>query len=782
MILKGDEIFMFTAHISNDKERIQTVREHCLGTAERCAGYCSVFGAENIGRLAGLLHDAGKLCTDFDSYIKGDSRFRRGDIDHCFAGAKYLMETADEKYKDTARLISRVILSHHGLHDWVDEKPVDYFRERLLRDKNYQQIKENIPLIAGENELMLLLEKADDEFRAVRKKIIKLKKNKEECAFYVGMLERILTSALIDADRSDTASFMENTDIPDDRADAPLWNTMKDNMQKKLDGFADRKDIVSRQRMSISDRCKAHAGNDVHICRLIVPTGGGKTLSSLRFAIEYCLSHGMERIVYSAPFMSILEQNSDEIRSIAGEENFIEHHSGIIPEKADETEEFKEYELCTERWDKPVIATTMVQLLNSMFLGKTTAVRRFHRLAKSVMIIDEVQSLPLKCVNIFDLALNFLSYICGASVVLCTATQPVNDEVKYPVILDEKKSMTGDHAEDFNVFRRTEIVSLIDKYGSTYEEAAAVCAGKFREAGDLLVIVNTKSSARKMYDLIKEECSGEAEVIHLSTNMCPLHRREKIESIRSMLKEKKPVICVTTQLIEAGVDISFRCVVRSLAGLDSAVQAAGRCNRHGENEAVCPVYLIKLKEEKLGSLKEILSGQSITQRLLNSGKYNDLSSPEAVEEYFREAYNDAKNELSYNVPENDTLMNLLSLNKKRYETSGRTSDAFESQAFKTAGSFFKVIDNKTSDMIVPYDDEAEKIIASLENGGKATPLLLRKAQKYTVSVYMGTENSLKENNAFRILEGSGVRVLDKRFYNDEIGIDIEGAEQEVLIF
>ena len=190
----------------------------------------------------------------------------------------------------------------------------------------------------------------------------------------------------------------------------------------------------------------------------------------------------------------------------------------------------------------------------------------------------------------FDLAINFLAYICGSAIVLCTATQPSTEDVPHPVILDKAESITGDYSADFEVFKRTEIIPVITPYGYSYEEASDFCMDKFAEAGNLLVIVNTKSAALKLYRLLKERCGSEAEVSHLSTNMCPQHRREKIEYIRSML-DKKPVICVTTQLIEAGVDISFKCVVRSLAGLDSAVQAAGRCNRHGENNEICPVYL-----------------------------------------------------------------------------------------------------------------------------------------------------------------------------------------------
>lgn len=772
---------MFAAHISYDKKSEQSVQEHCRNTAELCAEYCSIFEAECIGRLAGALHDAGKLCTDFDKYIKGDSHFSRGEIDHCYAGAKYIMEKAQPEHSGVARFIARVIISHHGLHDWIDENCKDYFNIRISKDENYEQIKANIPLIINDNEFDGLLQKADVEYKAIRQKIKQISKTKTESAFYLGMFERLIESALIDADRTDTASFMNDTKFSEYAEFSELWQSMKYNMNKKLAVFADRTDVISMQRKSISDRCAEFAKNDVRICRLIVPTGGGKTLSSLRFAIEYCLEHDMEKIIYTAPFMSILEQNSIEIKAVAGKENFIEHHSNALAEKADKAEELADYELHTERWDKPVIATTMVQFLNTLFLGKTSSVRRFHRLAKSVIIIDEVQSLPLKCVNMFDLAMNFLAYICGATVVLCTATQPSTDEVKHPMKIDKNASMTGDFNEDFEVFKRTEIIPKIDAYGYSYEEAADFCIDKFTESGDLLVIVNTKSSALKMYDLIRKRCGNNADVVHLSTNMCPQHRRDKIDAIRNLLNDKNPVICITTQLIEAGVDISFRCVVRSLAGLDSAVQAAGRCNRHGENGEICPVYMIKLKEENLVDLKCISTAQKITQGIMDNRNNIDFSSPDVISDYFRKLYETEKDKLSYSVPEKETLVNFLSMNTKCYESSPKTSSPFESQAFKTAGKLFKVIDENTRDVIVPYNEEAEKIIRELENSHEDISLLLRQAQKYMVSVYSGKERRLYKNHAIRDLS-CGAAVLNRENYNDEVGIDIDGAEMELLVF
>lgn len=775
----------FAAHIKDGC--VQSVTEHCQNTAALCERYASAFGCSVIGRLQGLLHDAGKLTSEFNDYIRGASNATRGSIDHSYSGARYLDEiSADMSYRKAAQLIARTIISHHGMHDWVDDDSKDYFKERTSKSKGYEEVLSNLDMVIGE-ELPENLEEAGEEYRLINDKILRTgasgKCSKKEYAFYLGMLERMLQSVLIDADRSDTANFMNGTPVSLDIDVQALWNDMDKRMNEKLCSFADKTDMISLQRKSISDRCAEFAKNEVKVCRMIVPTGGGKTLSSLRFAIKYCIEHDMERIIYTAPFMSILEQNSEEIRSIAGDAFFTEHHSNALAELDPETEsnEYEEYELHTERWDSPVIATTMVQFLNTLFSGKSSSIRRMHRLSKAVIIIDEVQSVPIKCVNLFNLAVNFLTNICGAVVVLCSATQPVNEETDHPLIIDKNFSMTGDYKEDFEVFRRTDIIPRIDPYGYSYEEAADFCMEKFSAAGNLLAIVNTKSAALKLYNLISERCGNDAEVIHLSTNMCPQHRKDKINRMRELLHEKKPVICVTTQLIEAGVDISFRCVVRSLAGLDSAAQAAGRCNRHGEAENICPVYIIRLKEEKLGSLKDITAAQGVSLQMIDSGRYSDYQSAETISDYFRMLFRARKNELSYNTYDNETLLNFLSLNKNRYELSSRTSSQYASQAFRTAGSLFEVIDSNTKDIIVPYNEEAKELVERLENETADCYLILRKLQKYTVSVYSGTERRLTESHSFRILN-CGAAVLDGEYYDDVVGIKLEGAEREVLLY
>lgn len=785
---------MFTAHISTDGTRRQSVSEHSINAAKLAESFLGSVGLSSTGKLAGLLHDGGKLTQKFDDYINGISDARRGEIDHSYAGAKYLiyeiLKEGGGIEKAAAALIAHTIISHHAIHDWIDDHDDDYFTKRISKTDCYKEVSVNIKEMLAGTDLDALFKKASDEIFSI---IQKLRTDEKEWAFYIGMLERLIESALIDADRTDTADFMSGRKTAYTSDNVLLWSEMNECMDARLNSFESiqnslpqRERSISDRRRRISDKCADFAGHKVGACRLTVPTGGGKTLSSLRFAIKQCQNFNMDRIFYIAPFMSILEQNSDIIRSLAGDDNFLEHHSNILAEIDDENE-YNEYQLHTERWDKPVIATTMVQFLNSLFSDNTSSVRRMHRLCNSVIIIDEVQSVPIKCVYLFSLAVNFLTKACGCAVVLCSATQPTFDKNKHKLMLDDMPDMIPDYQDDFAFFKRTELINAVKTHGFDDDEAAQFCYEKFRENGDLLFVVNTKSEALRFYGMLKEKAGNEAYIIHLSTNMCPAHRKKRIGTLRRFLKKRKPVICVTTQLIEAGVDISFRCVIRTLAGMDNAAQAAGRCNRNGENEGLCPVYLIDLKGENLGSLSEMKNAQDISRQIL---RYNndDLLSAKIQSAYFERLYNDHGEKMAYITAKNSaSLLELLSLNKDKYSACGQPKpDKYMAQAFKTAGSLFKVIDSNTRNVIVPYNKTAKSIIARLNSDISAEDfkVLLRKAQKYSVSIYSGMERKLSDSGAVDIISifNCEIAVLKGEFYSTEYGVTAEGSERELLMY
>lgn len=282
----------YKAHIRESDRKAQTVEEHCKEVAIIAEQYVRKLGLKYLPKLQAYLHDAGKLTSDFNSYISGESKFRRGDIDHCFAGARFICELADG-YNDkdiylVSRFIARTIISHHGLHDWVNECGEDYFSYRVSKADRYDEIRQNINDIFDESELRHLLEKSAEEYSEVRKKTKAISPNPEIFAFYLGMFERFMESVLIDADRTDTADFMSDSKTQKEFDTAALWDNMHTRLEHKLKAFEHKTDPISVQRRSISDRCAEFAKNNVGVCRLIVPTGGGKTLSSLRFAIDYC--------------------------------------------------------------------------------------------------------------------------------------------------------------------------------------------------------------------------------------------------------------------------------------------------------------------------------------------------------------------------------------------------------------------------------------------------------------------------------------------------------------
>ncbi len=780
----------FAAHIRQKDDSVQTVAEHCKNVSEIARKFGSLIGIGSICEISGLLHDLGKLINKFNDYIRGDNSCRRGEIDHSFAGAKYIrsITKSDKALNYAGRFIGRVILSHHGLKDWVDDEGTDNFSRLTEKSDNYDEILNNLNSFPELKITDEMLANAAKEYENIKSIIVGITKNISQkrqakaYAFYMGMFERIAESIIIDADRIDTADFMSDEKTEREYDLGAIIVSMEKQMNERIGIFDGLSDSISMRRKNISERCKAAAENQIGITKLIVPTGGGKTLSSLRFAIEYCKRHKKQRIIYTAPFLSILEQNAEEFRRIAGEENFLEHHSDYTSRIAEDSEykELHEYELRSEKWDSPVIATTMVQLLNALFSGKTTDVRRMHRLANSVIIIDEVQSLPIKCVYIFELAMNFLSSVCGATIVLCTATQPPFDKLdEFPLLLDkDTPSITGDTEKDFEVFKRVKIENLYRPEGYNAEEIARFCEEKQKEFESLLLVVNTKAEARELFRTLKE--TSDADIVHLSTNMCPQHRREIISALREKMSGK---ICVTTQLIEAGVDISFGCVVRIIAGMDNAAQAAGRCNRSGEFGELRPVYLLNIRDEKLNGLPEISEAKEISVAMLQSGKYTDLIGVEAMETYFSELYRRNSTKLFFSTKDPDgNLLNFLSLNSDWFILSGNKAIRNCAQAFKTAGKKFEVISDETEGIIVPYDDKAKEITAALNSD--ITPdeqaKFFRKAQKYTVNIYPQLFDRIGKSGGIYELK-CGAFALDERYYNKQFGITDEPSEMGFLL-
>ncbi len=343
---------------------------------------------------------------------------------------------------------------------------------------------------------------------------------------------------------------------------------------------------------------------------MTVKTGAGKTLTSLRFSLNCAAIHEKRRIFFIIPLLSILEQNAAVIRSYIGcDDAALEHHSNVVcEEESDSGDEPDSYEMLAESWDSPVILTTLVQLANALFSGKTTAVRRMRSLCGSVIAIDEIQSLPRKMTYMFNLALDYLAHFCDCTIVLSSATQPCFEEMDYPMILAENPDIVEETAEMRTVFARTEIIDKSSGYGMDTDELADFAMEIINDCSSLLVICNTKRNALELYERLALLGNDKFRLYHLSTNMCMQHRRDALENITNGLatRDGRRVICVSTQLVEAGVDFSFESCIRVKAGLDNIAQVAGRCNRSGEFGRLCKVYVVSLKDENLTRLPAIL--------------------------------------------------------------------------------------------------------------------------------------------------------------------------------
>jgi len=509
-------------------------------------------------------------------------------------------------------MISLAIISHHhnGLYDIISPDGKDVFEVRInpKREIFYDEV---LKKIAHDKEILSDdFDSAATEIENIFNKLAKLYPNdKASLVFSLGLIVRYLLSCVLDADRYDSYLFENNekvTNMTDDNFFAKLSDELENHIRK-----LDKSGSVNKERQKISDACLSFAKNDNGIYQLHVPTGGGKTLSSLRYAVNCAKMNGKDRIFYIAPYKSILEQNADVVRGISKycKEEILEHHSDIV--SSDDR-----YKLLTERWSSKIVLTTMVQFLDTLFAGKSSAARRFHSLANSVIIIDEVQSIPVNCIYMFNTAMNFLASVMNCSVVLCTATQPrLHLTKKYPLMLSNKR-MIEDTTEIFKRFKRTQIRDLTIEGVFSSERLAEFIAEKHKDNKRILAILNTKKAALKAFLCLKENYPS-FNVCYLSTGLCPAHRRKVLEKIRY----EKEVICISTQLIEAGVDISFSIVIRSLAGLDSIAQAAGRCNRNKELENG-DVYIIRFKEENIDKLVDIREGQKAALNVLAAFEKN----------------------------------------------------------------------------------------------------------------------------------------------------------------
>ncbi|WP_273483962.1 CRISPR-associated helicase Cas3' [Desulforamulus ruminis] len=807
----------FIAHIRKADKSEQYVDEHNDQVAELASAIAESYGLAKIAKLAGRHHDDGKNTPEFTAYIRAaveGKRVVRGSVIHSTHGAILVNELASLKRNSrlTAEIVRTAIMSHHGLRDCLSlDGDVVFVEAAENIADSYESVKETVYQRYGRDFINQEFIDAGLDTHVITKNIQELQKKSKLLGspyFYLAMFTRLITSIVIDADRTDTACFEDKRALPQRRAldeRKEMWKKYLVHYESQLEKLQEGKKTSSLDpyRGEISRACAEFDGGEAGIFRLVVPCGAGKTLAALRYALHTARRYGKERIFYIAPFNSILEQNATEIAKFIGDPDAVlEHHSNIIfsaEENKDKSEDEKRYQLLTENWaQSPVVATTAVQFLNTLFAGQTSCIRRMQALGNSVIILDEIQALPIKVLKLFNGAMNFLASFCKSSVVLCSATQPLLDRVDHYRILPPRSIIENE--EKYNeAFRRVQIVNCMKEQGYSREEAADFIVSQLESTRSVLAIVNTKRSAREIFKHIQDKLGNETpyRIFHLSTNMCPAHRSRVLKHLRERLKDTdlgEKIICISTSLIEAGVDVSFERVVRSLTGLDSIVQAAGRCNRNYETSCGI-VSIINLRDERTSGQGYLKEAQKATQELLYSIKISPEGYPggalskDAMEEYYARYFQPLLEEMAYRLkfdPEH-TLLDLLTSNpsgQRGFEEKYPQERPPElKQAFKEAGGAFSVIDDDGKvDVFIEYDEEARKRLQKLR---EATTLqekrtALRQLQPYTVQ--LRDNDWIKTQRTALAPEDGGILVLPPGYYDGEYGVDETlNIEMETLI-
>jgi CRISPR-associated endonuclease/helicase Cas3 len=801
----------YIAHIRGSDKQVQSVEEHLLEVKKLAEIYGEKLGLKHLAGLAGILHDLGKFTNVFKEYIieavdNPGAPPKRGSVDHSTAGGRLLYEFfhAEGIHKGlVAEIVGNSIISHHSyLQDFLSPELDSNYLYRV-RDKTAKELDE------FEMSKALFFEHVmnEEDFRRyVDQAAAELEQFMSHEAFgkiekKIMYITKFVFSALIDADRTNTRLFEENKTSESSIDTRHLFDKYYDSLLAKINAFPVDSPI-NKLRGEMSDQCDQCALKPSGIYTLSIPTGGGKTLASLRYALKHAKIFNKKRIVYVVPFTTIIEQNAEEVRNILKDDaNILEHHSNVVADDQNETENIndemdvrKKLKLARDNWDSPIIFTTMVQFLNAFYAKGNRNTRRLHNLSETVLIFDEVQKVPIPCVSLFNDALNFLKRYGQASVVLCTATQPALEFVENKLEISPDAEIIQNLDQVLESFKRVEIIDQATKESFTNDKLTEFIDLKMGEMESILVILNTKSVVKDLYARLKENMSS-IPVYHLSTSMCAVHRNSILKKVRQLLKDGEKVICISTQLIEAGVDVSFDCVIRSLAGLDSIAQAAGRCNRHGE-KYIGTVYIVDHVEENLTHLKEIRVGKELTKKILIDIQKNPkhhgghILSLQAMDRYFKAFYTEFDSELDYFIPKVEKRMvDLLtetksnnSYHKAYCRREGHPLPLYLANSYKTAADHFHVIEEFTTSVIVPYK-EGTDIITELNGQGSIEEItqLLRKAQQFSINISNFEREQLIENEGLVSLFDGRVLALKDGAYSEEFGLNIKNDSQPSLL-
>ena len=736
----------YYAHSAQDEfgnllpyEHWQTLQSHSVNVGEMAAEFARVFGAQEIACHTGQLHDLGKYSEPFDRRLHGGPS-----VDHATAGAKI----AVERWGKIAigKLMAFCIAGHHaGLANGNGEGD----NRHTLKDRLALQFGTDIPALDNLWQQEIKLPK--------NLSAPPLKADAHHPFFSYAFFTRMLYSCLVDADYLDTEAFYSNLENKAvERGGYPDLNALQHNFNQFINAFRrrvaqapeqteaeKRNAALNRLRSEILDHAVEQAAQAQGLFTLTVPTGGGKTFTSMAFALEHAKQHGMRRVIYVIPFTSIIEQNAAEFRKAfgeLGEQAVLEHHSTFDDDKLQNEATKDKLRLASENWDAPIVVTTAVQFFESLFADRSSRCRKLHNIAGSVIILDEAQMLPLTLLLPIMQAIKELAQNYRCSVVMCTATQPaVQAKNGFYRGFENVREIAPKPTALFDKLRRTTVQHI-----GTQTDADLLA--KLGEHPQMLVIVNNRRHARSLYDQAKH-LDG---TFHLTTLMCAKHLSQKLDEIRGRLKKGEPCRVIATSLIEAGVDVDFPLVMRAEAGLDSVAQAAGRCNREGKRSSENSFVWIFAPEEQWKAPPE-LATQAAVMRLTADSFSDDLLSTQAVAAYFAELYQLRGSEL-----DNKKIL-------KMHNDTGQSLDF----PFQTIANQFRMIESHMQPLIIPLDIEAENLISSLHHADHIGGLL-RKLQPYTVQI---PEKALAALYIAGRIEPINEKNFGKQFYT-LIGLDL----------
>ncbi|MGI6090648.1 MAG: CRISPR-associated helicase Cas3' [Saccharofermentanales bacterium] len=799
------------------------LKDHISGVAERCLSYAPQ-GWSASCQLLGTLHDMGKYSSSWQSYLAMDDRKRK--IPHSPYGAYDLTQLVVQDQSVSQFLfmdvLAQVISSHHGLRDALTlngDAAIKGNRERFLQTygADYQEIRGLFYADFDEKQMKQMAQSSQDEFLQFYRCV---KQKEKECrtpwAFTAGCLTRILLSVLIDSDWSDAASFFSQTEEKWQKIrDSFSWKPMIESLERELAGFTKETEI-NKIRALISEECKIASSRETGIYRLNVPTGGGKTLSVMMFALHHAQEYGKERIIYTAPFKSIIDQTAKEYRKkllagiCADDQRWLltEHHGDVIHDmQSDSAEDNEMYQFLIDTWSSPVVLTTLVQLLNTLFSDNKASIRRLHTLCNSVLIIDEYQAMPKTCVTIANTFFNVLSAYFNTTVVLCTATQPPfqaeiqNDHNRYKV---EKINYAeaADLVDDFSnekCFQRTQVVFVNPERPWLVNDLTDFIYQRISETDSVLTILNTRAAVQTLYAEVSRRYAGDenVRVVVLSNSMIPVHRKKQIQMIEDALAEnaigltKQKLLVISTSLIEAGVNVSFGEVIRSLAGLDSIAQAAGRCNRHQESITRGKVWIVHLVREweNVDRMEDVKVAQEVSLAIHHHyNKYPDYYDEEiigkkALDRYFIEYYSRLARKTHYMLRVNGvdcTLYDLLSSNqagctKYAYYSKKKNPGQALNQAFLTAGENFEAIQDDTVRLFVPWKKEGRELEVKLNTNTVIDHYfdLFKQVEQYSIGISQYLYQILKEKGAVCTILDGKINILLPTYYDDIQGLILE---------